>query len=335
MKIIIPMAGRGTRLRPHTLTVPKPLVKVAGKSIVRRLVEDLAAAYGGPIEEVAFIIGADFGDQVEKDLTELAESLGAKGSIYYQTEKLGTAHAILCAKESLTGPMMVAFADTLFKSNFDLDVNQDAVIWVQKIEDPSAYGVVTLDSEGYATEFVEKPTTFVSDLAIVGIYYFKNGDMLRDELQYLIDNDIKEKGEFQITNALENLKAKGQKFRTQEIDEWLDCGNKNAVVYANERVLEIKEGAAVVADSVTTENATIIPPCYIGENVVIKNSVVGPYVSIGENTTIEDSVITKTIVQHNSKIANIVTQNSMLGSHTEYVGKKAELSLSDYSKYNQ
>jgi len=328
------MAGRGTRLRPHTLTVPKPLVKVAGKSIVQRLVEDLTKAYQGKVEEIAFIIG-DFGQQVEKDLIELAESLGAKGSVYHQSEKLGTAHALLCAKESLEGPVMVAFADTLFKSDFELDTEQDGVLWVQKIKDPSAYGVVTLDDDGHVTAFVEKPKEFVSDLAIIGIYYFKHGAMLREELQYLIDNNIKEKGEFQITNALENLKSKGQKFTTQAIDEWLDCGNKNAVVYATERVLEIKDDAALIADDLQTKNATIIEPCFIDKNVTIKNSVVGPHVSIGANTRIENSVIQKSVIENDAVIKNVVTANSMLGAHTSYIGKKTELSLSDYSKYKQ
>lgn len=328
------MAGRGTRLRPHTLTVPKPLVEIAGKSIVRRLVEDLAAAYGGPIDEVAFIIG-DFGEAVEQDLIALAESLGAKGSVYHQTEKLGTAHAILCAKDSMEGNVIVAFADTLFKSNFKLDTKQDGVLWVQQIEDPSAYGVVTLDKEGYVSEFVEKPSTFVSDLAIIGIYYFKDAKNLKDELQYLIDNDIKDKGEYQITNALENMRTKGVKFRTHAIQEWLDCGNKNAVIYANERVLEIKTGAATVANNIVVENSTIIPPCFIDQDVVIRNSVIGPHVSISRSAIIENSIISKSIIQDHSTVNNVVTENSMLGSHTEYIAKKSELSLSDFSKFHQ
>ena len=328
------MAGRGTRLRPHTLTVPKPLVEIAGKSIVQRLVEDLASAYQGTIEEVAFIIG-DFGTQVEEDLVALAESLGAKGSIYHQTEKLGTAHAILCAQESLEGNVIVAFADTLFKSNFILDTNQDGVLWVQQIEDPSAYGVVTLDEEGTISGFVEKPQTFVSDLAIIGIYYFKDAEFLKQELQYLIDNDIKEKGEYQITNALENMRLKGVKFKTQAIQEWLDCGNKNAVIYATERILEIKADAAQIDGTVKTENSTIIPPCFIDQDVVIKNSVIGPHVSIGKNAVIESSIVSKSIIQDFSTINNVVTENSMLGSHTEYIAKKSELSLSDFSKFRQ
>lgn len=328
------MAGRGTRLRPHTLTVPKPLVKVAGKSIVHRLVEDLAAAYGGKIEEIAFIIG-DFGPGVEQDLLDLAARLGAKGHVVQQTEKLGTAHAILCAKQCLSGPVIVAFADTLFDSNFELDVEQDGVLWVQKIEDPSAYGVVTLDEAGFVTEFVEKPTDFVSDLAIIGIYYFKDGDFLKQELQYLIDNKIMQKGEYQITHALENMKAKGKKFRTQAIDEWLDCGNKKAVVYANQRVLTIKEDTAKVADSVQVINSVIIPPCYIADNVIIKNSVIGPHVSIGENSVIENAIISNSVLQHNVTLSNVLLENSMLGSHSTGQGSKSDWSISDYSMFKQ
>ena len=201
MKIIVPMAGRGSRLRPHTLTVPKPLVPVAGKPIVQRLVEDITKVCGEPVDEIAFIIG-DFGPQVEKQLINVAEGLGAKGTVYHQEEALGTAHAILCAKESLKGNIVVAFADTLFKADFTLDTSADGIIWVSQIDDPSAFGVVKLDSNKVITEFVEKPDTFVSDLAIIGIYYFKDGAFLSDELQYLIDNNTKEKGEFQLTNAL-------------------------------------------------------------------------------------------------------------------------------------
>lgn len=328
------MAGRGTRLRPHTLTVPKPLVEIAGKSIVQRLVEDLAETYEQAIEEIAFITG-DFGTEVEQELVDLAARLGAKGFIHHQQEKLGTAHAILCAQQHLNGPVIVAFADTLFKSDFILDTQQDSVLWVQQIENPSAYGVVTLDDTGVVTGFVEKPKTFVSDLAIIGIYYFRQGEVLKEELQYLIDNNVMDRGEYQITDALENMRQKGVKFRTQAIQEWLDCGNKNAVVYATERILEIKPDAATTAPTVKTENSTIIPPCFIDTDVVIKNSVVGPHVSIGRNTVIENSIISKSIIQDHAVVNNVVTQNSILGSHTEYIAKKSELSLSDFSKFKQ
>lgn len=331
MKIIIPMAGRGSRLRPHTLTVPKPLVPVAGKPIVQRLVEDLASSYGGEIEEIAFITG-DFGDEVEQDLKDIATKLGAKGSVYYQDQPLGTAHAILCAAESMTGPLIVAFADTLFKADFKLDTEKDGIIWVQQVENPAAFGVVELHETGYITNFVEKPETFVSDLAIIGIYYVKDGDNLRNELQYLIDNDIKEKGEYQLTNALENMRAKGLQFFTGQIEEWLDCGNKDAVVYSNQRMLEIHNTSDLIASSAHIVNSTIIAPCFIGENAHIENSVVGPHASIGHDTHVHNSVIKNSLIQNESRVENVVLQNSMIGNKAKFNGKATELSIGDFSE---
>ena len=178
MNIIVPMAGRGSRLRPHTLTVPKPLIKVGGKPIVHRLVEDISKMCKEKIDEVAFVIG-DFGEQVEKELIAVAKELGAKGSIHYQKEPLGTAHAVLCAEQCLEGPVIVAFADTLFKADFQISEGIDGMIWVKQIEDPSAFGVVKLNATNEIVDFVEKPTEFVSDLAMIGIYFFKDGAALK------------------------------------------------------------------------------------------------------------------------------------------------------------
>lgn len=330
MKIIVPMAGRGSRLRPHTLTIPKPLMPVAGKPIVQRLVEDITKVSAEKVDEIAFIIG-DFGKEVEQQLKEIASSLGAKASIYHQEEALGTAHAILCAKDSLQGNLVVAFADTLFRADFKLDTNNDGIIWVKQIEDPSAFGVVKLDGEGVITDFVEKPQEFVSDLAIIGIYFFKDGEALKDELQYLIDNDIKEKGEYQLTNALENLKQKGAKFKPGKVNEWMDCGNKNVTVETNQRVLGF-QGENEVGNNLTQENSIIIPPCFIGDNVNVKNSIIGPYASIGSNSTIENSVIDNSIIQKESLVKNANITNSMIGNKVEYIGKKKDLSIGDYTQ---
>ncbi|MCC9166676.1 sugar phosphate nucleotidyltransferase [Pontibacter harenae] len=331
MRIVIPMAGMGKRMRPHTLTVPKPLIPIVGKPIVQRLVEDIAKVCQESIEEVAFIIG-NFGEKVEQDLVKIAESVGAKGSIYHQEEALGTAHAILCAQESLEGKVVVAFADTLFKADFQLDTNADGTIWVQRVEDPRPFGVVKLNDSNEITDFVEKPEEFISDLAIIGIYYFRDGAYLREELQYLLDNDIKDKGEFQLTNALENMKSKGTKFIPAVITEWLDCGNKNATVYTNQRYLEyIKDEDGLVASSAKLENAVIIPPVYIGENAQITNSVVGPHVSIGNNTSVYNSVVSNSIVQQNTTIKNGNFANSMVGNFVEYEGSQRDLSLGDFN----
>jgi len=330
MNIIIPMAGRGSRLRPHTLTTPKPLISFAGKSIVQRLVEDIVNVCNEKIQEIAFIIG-DFGDEVEQDLLSIASSLGAVGKIVYQDQPLGTAHAILCAKESLKGNVVVAFADTLFVADFKIDKKSDGIIWVKKIDNPSAFGVVKINDNNIITDFVEKPETFVSDLAIIGIYYFKSGENLEQELQYLIDNDIKDKGEFQLTNALENMKNKGLDFTTGEVEEWLDCGNKDATVYTCERILHHNANFDS-NDDVKIIESKIIPPCYIGAGSIIENSTIGPNVSIGGNTKIKNSNISSAIVQDNSNLENADINNSMIGNYVWFNGNniKQEVSIGDF-----
>jgi len=325
------MAGRGSRLRPHTLTIPKPLLPIAGKPIVQRLVEDITKVCGETVDEIAFIIG-DFGTEVEKNLIAVAESLGAKGSIYYQEEALGTAHAILCAKDSLKGKVVVAFADTLFKADFKLNSDAEGIIWVNQIDDPRAFGVVKLDENNIITDFVEKPQEFVSDLAIIGIYYFKDGAYLKNELQYLIDNDIKEKGEYQLTNALENMKQKGTKFVPGKVDEWLDCGNYAATVYTNQRVLEFIKNETIIDASLQKENTVIIEPCYIGKNVQLTNSVIGPHVSIGDNCEINNAIITNSLIQKNTHIQTANIANSMVGNFAKINGKAQELSVGDYNE---
>ncbi|MEM7549026.1 MAG: sugar phosphate nucleotidyltransferase [Bacteroidota bacterium] len=330
MKIVIPMAGRGTRLRPHTLTVPKPLIPIAGKPIVHRLVEDIVELCNEPVDEIGFIIG-DFGDEVEKQLHDIAESVNSKAKIFYQKEKLGTAHAILCAKEVLEGNVIVAFADTLFKADFSIDQTKDGVIWTQKVEDPRAFGVVKVNESGNITDFVEKPEEFVSDLAIIGIYYFKDGAYLRDELQYLIDNDIKDKGEYQITNALDNMKNKGSKFAPGTVKEWLDCGNKDVTVNTNQRYLEFIKDKDLVSSSAEISNSTIIEPVFIGEGVKISNSVIGPHVSVGENSEISHSVIENSIIQQNASLSNVNLENSMIGNFVEIKKQPEDLSVGDYN----
>ncbi|MEM6264135.1 MAG: sugar phosphate nucleotidyltransferase [Bacteroidota bacterium] len=333
MRIIIPMAGRGSRLRPHTLTTPKPLVPIAGKPIVHRLAEDIVALYNGPVEEIAFIIG-DFGKEVETQLVAIAEKLGAKGTIYHQEEALGTAHAIYQARESMEGELIIAFADTLFRADFSLDREKDGAIWVNQVEDPRPYGVVTLDEAGIIQEFVEKPETFVSDLAIIGIYYIKSGEGLVDEIQYLLDNDIREKGEYQLTNALENLKAKGKKFVTGEVKEWMDCGNKKNVLDTTKRILEFAQeaGQDLVDSGVETENAVVIQPCFIGEGVKLTNSVIGPFVSIGANSVIEGAVISNSAIGSSTTVKNAVLNRAMVGSNASVDYDAAGLDIGDYCR---
>jgi glucose-1-phosphate thymidylyltransferase len=331
MNIIIPMAGLGKRLRPHTLTVPKPLLPIAGKPIVHRLVEDIAKVCPEKIKTIGFIIHPSFGKEVEENLKKIAAEVGAEGRIFYQKEALGISHALLFAKELFTGKVIVAFADTLFKADFKLDTTRDGIIWVQQVNDPSQFGVVRLNEKNEIIEFVEKPSTFVSDLAIIGIYFFKDGESLAREMQYLIDNDIREKGEYQFTSALQNLNRKGAVFTPGRVTEWLDCGNKNVTVQTNQRYLEFIKDQKLISPNARLINAVIIPPCFVGDGVVIENSVIGPYVSVGENSHIKDSRISNSIIQTNTKISRAVLENSMLGNFVNFEARPLDLSVGDFN----
>ncbi len=331
MRIIVPMAGRGTRLRPHTLTTPKPLIKVVGKPIVQRLVEDLAKmAKNEPIEEVAFVVG-DFGTEIENQLIAIAEKLGAKGTIYHQKQPLGTAHAIYCAAPSLEGRIIVAFADTLFKADFDIDYHADGVIYVQKVSNPSSFGVVTLHQNGTISGFVEKPKEFVSDLAIIGIYYFADGNYLKRHLQYLIEHNVMAGGEYQLTTALENMRNEGARFVAGEVSQWLDCGNKEITVQTNKAYMELATDEQLIAESARISNSILVLPVFIGENAVIQGSVVGPHTSVGAGTSIVDSVVKCCLIQEKTTISSAVLENAMIGNHVVFCGKAKDLSLGDYS----
>ncbi|WP_158728942.1 MULTISPECIES: sugar phosphate nucleotidyltransferase [unclassified Flavobacterium] len=333
MKIIVPMAGRGSRLRPHTLTIPKPLIPVAGKPIVHRLVEDIAGVLNQQIDEVAFIIHESFGQKVEEELLAIAQKLGAKGTIYYQNEALGTGHAIMCAKESLSGPAVIAYADTLIRAKFDLDTTADSVIWVKQVDQPEAFGVVKLNANNEIVELVEKPETFVSDLAVIGIYYFKDIAVLKNELQLVLDNNIIHGGEYQINDGIKQMMAKGMKFVPGKVEEWMDCGNKNVTVETNSRMLGFlhKDGESLVDESVKLEDATIIPPCYIGKNVVLINATVGPNVSLGDGCHVVNSTVKNSLVQTHSHIKNAVLDNAMIGNYASFDGNFTSISIGDYS----
>ena len=319
----------------HTLTVPKPLIPVAGEPIVHRLVKDIAKVLNQPIDEVAFILGdpAFFGQDIVESLERLAESLGAKASIYRQDQPLGTGHAIMSAKESLSGPAVVAYADTLIKADFKLDEKADAVIWTKKVANPEAYGVVNLNENEEIIELVEKPQEFVSDQAVIGIYYFKDIEVLKGKLQEVLEENLMHGGEYQINDGIKKMMAEGKIFKTGTVDEWMDCGNKNVTVETNGKMLNFlkSDGEKTVSDSVKLENSEIIEPCYIGKNVVLKNSTIGPNVSIGDDCVVENSEIKNSLIQTNSSIKNATLDNSMIGNHAKYDGNYTQISIGDYS----
>lgn len=330
------MAGRGSRLRPHSLTVPKPLIPVAGQPIVHRLVKDIAKVLKQPIDEIAFVLGdpAWFGDEVVSSLEDLAKSLGAKASIYRQDKPLGTGHAIMCAGPSLSGPAVIAYADTLIRAEFDLDPEADSVIWTKQVDNPEAYGVVKLNDNDEIVELVEKPETFVSDQAVIGIYYFKDVAVLKEKLQEILDENVMNGGEYQINDGIKRMMAEGKLFKTGTVDEWMDCGNKAITIETNQRMLGFLKADGeeqLVASSAKLENANIIEPCFVGENVVLKNTTIGPFVSVGNGTVIENSTIENSLIQTNTEIKNAKLNNAMIGNNVKYNGEFTSISIGDYS----
>ncbi len=333
MNLIIPMAGQGKRLRPHTLTTPKPLIPIAGKPIVQRLVEDIVKVTPEPLDTIGFVVG-DFGHETEKKLHAIAEQVETKCEIIHQEEALGTAHAIWCARQLLNGKVSVAFADTLFRAAFTLDTSKDGIVWVKEIDDPSAFGVVKTNAEGIITEFIEKPKKPVSNQAIIGIYYFREGAHLKSEIEHLIENDIRGGGEFQLTMALESMKQKGTRFSIGKVDDWLDCGNKSVTVASNSAYLHYLNAEDLV-HSKEIYNSVLIPPVYVGKGAIIRNSVVGPEVSIGSDTIVENSCIDRSLVQNHSILQNVRLSNAMIGNYVKLKQTPADISLGDYSSISQ
>jgi glucose-1-phosphate thymidylyltransferase len=330
MNLIIPMAGMGKRMRPHTLQIPKPLLKIAGKTIIERIVKDIKRSCGKIIEEVHYVIG-DFGSDAEKQLIEIANKIEAKGYIHYQGEALGTAHAVYCAKNGLDNEILIAFADTLFVGDFEICNEDEAIIWTMEVNNPQNYGVVTTDINNNIIDFIEKPENSVSNLAIIGIYYFKNGGRLKNDIKILIDKGFKTSNEFQLTDNLKNLKSGGLNFKCKKINEWLDCGNKNEFLKSNKRILELGK---YKTNNPLKINSDITKNVYLGTNVEITNSKIGPFVSIGNNCKVFGSNIVNTIISDECRITNCNIKDSMIGNNNVLNGCSGKINFGDFIEYD-
>lgn len=330
MKLIIPMAGRGTRVRPHSHTVPKPLLPVAGTMIIERIIETFIRTLPRSIEEIVFILGPDFGQDIKDKLTEMSQRHKAKATFRVQFPALGTAHAVACANDDLSGEVIVAFADTIFdsKQQFKLD-DADSVIWLKSVDDPSRFGVATYTGNTI-TGFVEKPKDFISDLAIIGVYYFKDGEELKRQINRIIDNDIKGPGgEYFLTDALDNMLKEGKIFKAATVDEWLDCGTLPAWLDTT-RIITEKEFAGI--DEKKYPGSVIKPPVYIGNNVTIEGSTIGPYVSIEAGASIKRSTIQNSIIREHANIENTEITDSTVGAHTSLKNMKGKIDIGDHSQ---
>jgi len=330
MKLIIPMAGRGTRVRPHSHVTPKPLLPVCGKSMVERIVDMFSSVLPRPISEGVFILGPDFGPEVRTALTKVCEKHNAKAQFAVQDVAKGTAHAVGCASEYLEGEGIVVFADTLFYMNPGVDLTEaDVVAWVKHVADPSAYGVAVREGDRIV-KLVEKPQELISTEALIGIYYVKDLRVLKDSIQYLFDHKITGVGdEYQLTDAFDLLLKENKVFKTASVTEWLDCGNIKALSETTQFILEHENHTAKI------DGVKVNPPVYIGENVVVEGGEIGPHVSIESGARISGSTLSKTIVFANATVKNATLTNSMIGRNASVSDFSGRLNIGDHSEVSK
>jgi glucose-1-phosphate thymidylyltransferase len=324
MHVIIPVAGYGTRLRPHTYSKPKPLVQVAGNTVLGHIIDMLNEA---GVSEITFIVGY-LGEQVEKYMRDHYPDL--KCNFVEQVERKGQSHAIYLARELVNEPMLIIFADTISDAKLSklATIESDGVIFTKRVEDPRRFGVVTTDDEGIIQKFVEKPATFVSDQAVIGAYYVKDHNALFQAIERQINEEIITKGEYFLADALQLMVEAGQKLESWVVDVWEDCGTPEALLQTNRYMLE-HGGAATLEHN--GENCVIIPPVHIAPDVKISDSVIGPYVSLAKGCEIRAAIIRDTIVDEGTIIEDTMLKESLIGNDVVLKGRYRKLNVGDSS----
>ena len=332
-KIFIPMAGWGTRMRPHTWSKPKPLVSVAGKTSLEHLLDMFKTVPDRDNVEFIFIVGPYLGElQVPPFVRE--NYPGMKAHFVVQNEMKGQSHALWLAREFLHGPMLVCFSDTLLETDFSFLAHEEAdvVAWVMPMPDPRRFGVAELNQEGWVTRFVEKPESMDNNLVVVGCYYFKSAEQLCVAIEKQMERNLTLKGEFFLTDTVTLMIEEGANVRTQKADSWLDTGTIDATLETNKILLD---GKANKTQNETTESVEIIAPSFIHPSAEIKNSVIGPYSSIGANCKIVNSWIEQSIVEADCEIQDATLSRSLVGIKATIRGrgdgKPIQLNVGDNS----
>jgi glucose-1-phosphate thymidylyltransferase len=329
MKLIIPMAGRGTRVRPHSHVTPKPLLSVKGRPIVGRIVDLFHRVLDTPPDEGIFVLGPDFGQDIKRQLTEVCEGQGMEAHFAVQEEALGTAHAVGSAGKHLEGDGIVVFADTLFDMDPGVDLEgTDVVAFTKEVDDPSRFGVAVREGEE-VTKLVEKPDEPISNEALIGIYYVRDLGTLQREIDYLIDNDVRGKGdEYQLTDAFDRMLQDGKTFTTAGATAWMDCGTIPALLETTGRMLDREDEDLLHG---TIEDSVLREPVYLGPGATIRGSVVGPHVSVEAGATIEGAVIENSIIFREAEVKNAVLKDSVIGRHATVKRQRGTLNIGDHS----
>ena len=321
LKIFIPMAGWGTRMRPHTWSKPKPLVSVAGKTSLEHLLDMFNSVPDPDNVEFVYIVGPYLGElQVPPFVRE--NYPGMKAHFVVQNEMKGQSHALWLAREFLRGPLIVCFSDTLLETDFSFLEREEAdvVAWVMPMPDPRRFGVAEVNQEGWVTRFVEKPESIDNNLVVVGCYYFKSAEQLLAAIEEQMERNLTLKGEFFLTDTVTLMIEKGAKVRTQQADSWLDTGTIDATLDTNKILLESKSNKT---QNESVDGVEIIAPSFIHPSAEIKNSVIGPYSSIGANCKIVNSWVEQSIVEADCEIQDAALSRSLVGIKTRIRGKGA------------
>ena len=323
MDIILPVAGFGSRLRPHTWSKPKPLVTVAGKEMMSHVLDRVM---GLQPRKIVFITGY-LGDQIEAWARENYPD--TELVFVEQPEMLGQSDALYRTREHVDGDALMIFPDALFEADFSKlsTTTADGVAYTYYVEDPSAYGVALLDEEGHVSELIEKPEDPVSHEALIGIYYFREWQALMRAIEQQFEQELMLKGEYFIADAIQIMINDGAKFEIDQISVWEDCGNVEALLDTNRYLL-----GAVPPSPAQRTGSLIVPPSYVHRDAVLEDAVVGPYASIGAGTIVRNSVIRDSIVEENSEVVDAILQRSVVGSKVTIHGSARSISVGDNGK---
>ncbi len=330
MKLIIPMAGRGTRVRPHSHVTPKPLLPVCGRSMVERIVETFSAVLPTPMDEGIFILGPDFGEDVRESLSDICSRHGMLASFVVQENARGTAHAVGCAERHLNGEGIVVFADTLFYMDPGVELSgADVVAWVKHVDDPSRFGVAVREGDRIV-ELVEKPQSLISTEALIGIYYVRKLERLDSAIKYLFDGEITGVGgEYQLTDAFDRMLKEECLFKTATVTAWLDCGTIEAL---RETTMEILARGDHEPNAGRIVNSEIVDPVYIGDGAIIENTVVGPHTSVESGASIRGSRIERSILFSDSVVEDSSLVDSLVGREAGVRGFSGRINVGDHSE---
>ena len=329
LKIVIPMGGLGSRLRPHTWSKPKQLINVAGKSVLDHVLDTFNTLPYRENAELVAIVGY-LGDQIETHIRENYPNL--KSHFVVQDDPLGQSHAIYLAKEYLTGPMLIIFGDTLIETDLSFlqQETADAVAWVKAVPDPRRFGVAEVGPDGIVHRLVEKPKDLDNNLVLVGCYYFRSAADLISAIEEQMEQQIQLKGEFYLADAVNLFLAHGAQMRTQQVDIWLDTGTPDALLETNTYLLE--HGRQNWNENLEHPGIGIVPPVFIHPTAQVRNSVIGPNTSIGANCVVEGSVVRNSILEDGARLIDMNLENSLIGRKTMIHGRPRVVNAGDHTE---